>query len=123
MTQVFIIDGRLDGLNEYTKANRTNLYKGAQMKAQNEKYVMFYIKKAKLKKVEKYPLKIVINWYEKNMRRDIDNITFSTKFILDSLVKMEIIEDDSQKYINEIEHYIHVDKNQPRIEVTLIERG
>lgn len=121
--QTFIIDGRLDDLNKYTKACRTNPYVGAKMKKDNERIVMYYIQQAKLKPITNYPVKLKIDWYEPNRKKDIDNITFSTKFILDSLVKMNIIEDDSQKYINEIEHYIHVDKNQPRIEVSLIERS
>ena len=118
--QRFIIDGRLDGLNEYTKANRTNQYKGSDMKKQNERIVMYYIKQSKLKRIDHYPIKVRINWYESNRRRDIDNIVFATKFILDSLVKLKIIEDDSQKYINEIEHHVYVDSEKPRIEVELI---
>lgn len=118
--QRFIIDGRLDDLNKYTSACRTNLYKGAKMKRDNEKIVMFYIKQAKLEKVTNYPVKVKIDWYEVNRRRDIDGITFASKFILDALVKMMIITDDSQKYINEIEHHVYIDKNNPRIEVSLI---
>lgn len=116
----FIIDGRLDDLNKYTNACRTNPYKGAKMKKDNEKIVMFYIHKYKLIKIENYPVKVKIDWYEKDRRRDIDGITFATKFILDSLVKTKILEDDSQKYINEIEHHVYIDKNNPRIEVSLI---
>lgn len=119
--QKFIIDGRLDDLNKYTKACRGNAYAGAKMKKDNEKVCMFYIQKFKLKHIENYPIKVKINWYEKNRRRDIDGITFATKFILDSLVKMKIIDDDSQKYVNEIEHHVYIDKENPRIEVTIIE--
>lgn len=118
--QKFIINGRLDGLNEYTKANRTNQYKGSTMKRQNEKVVMYYIKQSRLNKIDQYPIKVKINWYESNKRRDIDNVTFATKFILDALVKMNIIIDDGQKYITEIEHHVFVDKDKPRIEVSLI---
>ena len=118
--QKFIIRGRSDDLNKYIGACRTNPYKGAKMKRDNEKICMFYIKQAKVKKVENYPVKVKIDWYEKNRRRDVDGIQFATKFILDSLVKMKIIEDDSQKYINEIEHHVYIDKDNPRIEVSLI---
>lgn len=118
--QRFIIDGRLSGLNEYTNKNRRNPYAGAKIKKDNESIVIYYIKHAKIKKVDKKPIKIKIDWYEKDRRRDIDNITFATKFILDSLVKTKVLEDDSQKYINEIEHHVYIDKNKPRIEVSLI---
>ncbi len=118
--QKFIISGRLNGLNEYTNKNRRNPYAGAKMKKDNETIVIYYIKRFKLKKVDKYPIKIKIDWYEKNRKRDIDNITFATKFILDGIVKAEIMQNDSQKYVNEIEHHIYIDKDNPRIEVSLI---
>lgn len=120
MNNKFVIQGRLDDLNKYIDACRTNPYKGAKMKRDNEKICMFYIKQAKVKKVENYPIKVKIDWYEKNRRRDVDGIQFATKFILDSLVKMKIIENDSQKYVNEIEHHVYIDRNNPRIEVSLI---
>lgn len=119
----FIIYGRLDGLNEYTSANRSNCYKGSQMKLKNESIVIEAIKRYQLQKIKKYPIKLRITWYEKNKRRDVDNITFATKFIQDALVKQGIIIDDSQKYINQLRHDVKVDKEYPRIEVQLIENN
>lgn len=119
----FTILARLDGLNEYTKACRSNAYVGNKMKMENELIIKAAIKKAILSPISKYPVKLIIDWYEPNRKRDIDNITFATKFILDSLVKTKILQDDSQKYINEIEHHIYVDKNKPHIDVKIIELG
>lgn len=119
--QQFVIKGRLDGLNEYTRANRTNQYKGAKLKKDNETICMYYINHARIKPVKNYPIKIEISWYEKDKRRDIDNVTFATKFILDSLVKLKIITDDSQKHVTEINHHVNADKENPRIEIKLIE--
>ena len=119
----FIIYGRLDGLNEYTKANRSNRFKGSKMKADNEAIVTQAIRRFKLKKIKNYPIHLKITWYEKDKRRDVDNITFATKFIQDALVKQKILIDDSQKYINKLEHDVKVDKEYPRIEVELIENG
>ena len=117
----FVVPGRLDGLNEYTKANRANAYGGNNIKQRNEKAVKFAIRQAKLNKVIKYPIQLKITWDEKNKRRDIDNIIFATKFILDALVKSNILENDSQKYVNGITHEVSVDKQNPRIEVEIIE--
>ena len=114
----FTIQGRLDGLNEYTTANRTNRYKGSDMKKRNQNAVKYAILGAKLQKAYKYPITLKITWYEPNKRRDIDNITFATKFILDELVNSKIIEDDSQKYVTEISHQVLVDKEKPRISST-----
>lgn len=81
----FTIQGRLDGLNDYIDANRSNRFKGAEMKRINEELVMLSVRKVKVKQ----PVKIAFKWYEKNSRRDMDNIAFAKKFILDVLVKKE----------------------------------
>lgn len=115
----FVITGRLDGLNDYTKACRANRYGANTMKKKNEAKVFEGIKRAGLSKAGKYPINLYIIWYEPNRRRDIDNITFATKFIQDALVKAGILEDDSQKYIVGVFHRVLVDRDNPRIEVEL----
>ena len=121
----FTIEGRLDGLNEYTKINRANKFGGNDCKKKNQEKVIKGILKAfrerKISWVYKYPVKLKITWYEPNKRRDIDNVTFGTKFILDALVRKEVLKNDSQKYVNGIEHEVLVDKENPRIEVEIIE--
>lgn len=120
----FVIKGKLDGLNEYIRACRANRYKGAEMVKKNERLVMAYILQAvnfgEVYEVKNYPIKLNINWYEMDNRRDIDNITFATKFIQDSLVRTGILEDDSRKYINQVNHTVFTDKENPRIEVEII---
>lgn len=120
-SRMFTIKGRLDGLNEYTKCNRSNKYLGSKIKKNNEKAIILAIKQANLQKICKYPIEIIINWYEPNNRRDIDNVTFAVKFILDALVKAGILIDDSRKYVNKVSHEVLTDKENPRIEVTLKE--
>lgn len=115
----FVINGRLSSLNEYTLANRGNRYGGNSMKRKNEAIIVEAIMKAKLEKVTEYPVKLKISWYEPNKRRDIDNIVFATKFIQDSLVNIGVLENDSQKYITQLEHKVLVDKECPRVEVVI----
>lgn len=38
-------------------------------------------------------------WHERTKKRDADNIASAKKFILDALVKMKVIPDDSRKYV------------------------
>lgn len=116
----FTIIGRLSGLNEYISSNRSNRYAGAKSKRDNQNIVIQAIREAKLSKVGKYPTRLKITWYEPNIKRDVDNITFAVKFILDALVETEILVDDSQKFVNGIEHEILVDKDNPRIEVEIL---
>lgn len=119
----FTINGRLMSLNDYIRDNRTNKYKGAKTKRDNENNIIWAIREAKLSKIYKYPIKLKITWYEPNLRRDIDNIVFATKFIQDALVKTNVLKDDSQKYINKISHEVLIDRTNPRIEVEIIERS
>lgn len=117
----FTIYGRLDGLNEYTSANRTNRFSGAKMKSKNEKIVHQAILENRLHSIQNYPVELKITWYEKNARRDLDNVSFATKFIQDALVREEILFDDSQKYIQKLTHQVLIDKDNPRIEVEIKE--
>lgn len=120
----FTIDGRLDGLNEVIEANRRNKYAGAKLKKDNETIVIYYARFAKLKPVEKYPVKIKIDWYEPNRRRDIDNVLSAKKFIFDGLQKAKILKGDGQKYIDEvIKENVYIDKEHPRIEIEIIENA
>ena len=121
----FVIYGKLPGLNEYTRTNRGNKYLANKMKQDIQKnickYIAFGVSMRDLEKVDRYPIGLKIKWYEPNNRRDIDNITFGTKFILDSMVCMGIIENDSRKYVDSIEHSVLTDKENPRIEVEINE--
>jgi len=123
----FIIPGRLDGLNEYTKACRGNAFGGNAAKKRNQKIVKEAIQQAvkegRLAPVEVYPIQLRIQWFEKNRRRDIDNIVFAKKFIQDALVEAGILEDDTQRHINQCHDLVFVDKDNPRIEVELAEES
>lgn len=120
--QKLVIKGRLDGLNEVINANRENKYKGAKIKKDNENIVYYYAKFCKLKPITNYPVKVKIDWYETNRRRDVDNILSAKKFIFDGLMKAGIIKGDGQKYFDEvIKENVYVDRDNPRIEVFLFE--
>jgi Holliday junction resolvase RusA-like endonuclease len=87
---------RLPSLNEYTNKCRNNRYAGAEMKKQIECNIAYYINK--LPEYKK-PVKIHFTWVEENKRRDLDNISFAKKFILDSLVKAGKLKNDNRKYV------------------------
>ena len=117
-----IIPGRLDNLNDYINAERTNRYKGAKVKGRNQERA-FQEACIQLGDVQiKRPVKMIYRWYEKDQRRDLDNISsFGRKVIQDALVEAEILPDDGWKYIKGFTDEFYVDKKYPRIEVTIIE--
>lgn len=116
----FTIQGSLPGLNEYTKACRGNAYGANTLKKNTERIIALYARQARLKPFTK-PVKIQINWHEKNNKRDIDNVVFAKKFILDALVKMHVLIDDSRKYVKDIIDHVETDAANPRIEVEILE--
>ena len=114
---VFTISGKLPGLNEYIKACRTGAQVGAKMKKEQQKYVAWFIPKAR---PFTEPVIIKITYFEPNKRRDPDNISgFARKVIFDALVKSGILKDDGQDEIKSISESWKVDKNDPCIIVEI----
>lgn len=114
--QTLIIKGRFPSLNDYVSKERTNRFVAAKMKREETERVWWSC--SQLKPV-KEPVAIHFRWYEPNRRRDIDNIRFGAKFILDGLVNAEIISDDSQRYVKRLSDEVLIDKDNPRVEVDI----
>lgn len=123
MKQKIIVYGRLDGMNELIESNRRNRYRGAEEKRINQMLVVNAIRRCKICGVKRYPVVIVIKWYERNDRRDPDNIAAAKKFILDALQQAEIIRNDGRQEVCEFHDFFYTDRKNPRIEVTLIEQA
>ena len=87
---------RLPSLNQYINECRKNRYAGASMKKNVEKDIGWYINL--LPNYQK-PIKIHFHWIEENKRRDLDNVCFAKKFILDSMVKAGKLKDDNRNYV------------------------
>lgn len=121
MEYKLIIPGRLDSLNAYISAERTNRYKGAKMKADNEKIVIAASKRCMGDiKIEK-PVCMDYLWAVPNKRTDRDNIVFARKFIQDALVQCGVLKDDGWEYVVGFSDRFEVDKKNPRIEVLIKE--
>lgn len=114
---------RITGMNEYTDANRAHYRKGGRMKKKYEDEIIKHIRE-QIPSVHMLtkPVLIYYQFYEINRRRDNDNIlSCAAKFVHDSLKKAWIIRDDGQKYIPHFYFDTFVDKENPRIEVTVTE--
>lgn len=122
MEKTIIINERLPGLNDYIAAERTNRFKAAKMKSDWQEVVVWAAKTCLGIWTPKLPVRLVYRWYEKNRRRDKDNIAgFGHKVIQDALVIAGILPDDGWKEIEGFEDYFEVDRNSPRVEVTVKE--
>lgn len=93
---MIVINMKLPSLNEYINVCRRNKYEAAKYKADLESQIALF-----LKKMPRYtkPIAIHFHWIEGNKRRDLDNISFGKKFILDTLVKLGKLKDDNRKCV------------------------
>lgn len=122
MRYTLIIAGRLDNMNDYTSACRTNQYKGAKLKQKNENVVKQAIYEQLGRLRIKNPVRMLYRWYEPNKRRDLDNISaFGRKVIQDALVDTRVLQDDGWRYVKGFQDEFYLDKGNPRIEVEIIE--
>ena len=118
----FIILGRLPSLNEYIAAMNRNRHVGNKMKQECIQNVSWYIKQQLDVEQIKNPVKIKFIWYEANRKRDIDNVSsMGRKVILDALVSTGVLINDTQEWVNGFEDKFYIDKENPRIEVTITE--
>lgn len=114
-----IIEGTLVNLNDYTNACRMNRYCGAEMKEKTEAKITAHIKE-QLRGVHIHkPVRLSFKWYEPNRKRDLDNICFAKKFILDALVKNDVLVNDGWRWVKGFTDEFYLDKEKPRVEVEI----
>ena len=119
----FVIRQKLPSLNDYTAACRANKYVGAKFKQEVEEVIGWSIKQALTSNTLHKPTGAVIvhfEWHERTKKRDADNIASAKKFILDALVKMQVLKDDSRKFVKGFYDVI-VDDKSDFVKVELIE--
>lgn len=124
----FTIDAQMPSLNDYQAACRANKYRGASFKEETEQVVLWALFEAKragtLRKVrpEEYPVKLRIEWHEKDKRRDVDNIKSAAKFVLDAMTQSKLITDDSRKYVAQIYDEV-IDDKRTYVVVEILPNG
>lgn len=124
----FVLDGQYAGLNDFIRAERTQfkthtgkfMTKGAVMKKEYQKKACLCIRRDLRKLKIKQPIKLSYKFFEPNKKRDHDNVaSFCMKVTQDALVEVGVIENDGWKNIVGFECEFDVDKDNPRIEVTI----
>ena len=87
---------KLPSANEYIRVCRTNPYIASDFKKKVEMEIGVYIRTLPM---FTNPIKIHFHWIESNKRRDLDNVAFAKKFILDSMVKHGKLADDNRRFV------------------------
>lgn len=111
---------KLPSLNDYVNVCRRNRFESASMKKKIEADIAKYINH--LPKFEK-PVKIHFIWIEKDKRRDLDNICFAKKFILDALVKCGKLKDDNRKCVTAFtDEFMNGEKTEVHLYIEEVEQ-
>ena len=115
--QTMTISGRLPAYNEL---HRQPWQVARATKQAGMDIVMWQAKIAKLEPIEGKCV-VTIACFEPNARRDVDNVTSgAAKIILDALQQIGILKGDGRKYVDQVIFpKVEVDRENPRIEVTL----
>lgn len=108
-------------LNEYIDANRgakSGRYSGNNMKQEDQAIIRAYLPRIRIKR----PVYIQYTYYERNKRRDMDNISgYFHKVFQDALVAAGIIPDDGWQWIRGFSDDFKVDAKWARVEVIIAE--
>lgn len=121
MTYTVEIPLKLPSLNDYVRVCRSNVFQAAKFKKDIERNIGIFI--SCLPVFEK-PIKIKFLWVEKNKRRDLDNVAFSKKFILDAMVKFGRLHDDNRRFVTAFtDEFAYGDENKVILEITEVQDG
>lgn len=83
-------------LNEYIRIERGSLYGASAIKKRETEIArQHFINHPSIKT----KCKIHFNWIMKNKRKDLDNIAFAKKYILDGMVKANVLLNDNTNHV------------------------
>jgi len=102
-TQYLWVPGPLPGANEALAACRQTRGKGSaysQLKKTWSELVASSAAASKIKPVDRADIKF--HWFERDRKRDKDNIRFAAKFVLDGLAKAGVLKGDGWKYVGNL---------------------
>ena len=99
---MFAIPGRLPDYNDQADADRAGKIAGARLRKETEYAIKYCIigarNRGNVRKVAS-PCRIHFVWREMQQNRDLDNIFFAKKYVLDALQVAGILPNDSQKWV------------------------
>ena len=117
----YVIDMKLPSLNQYIYVCRANKYGASRYKQELQNDIAIF-----LNRMPSYenPIWIDFFWIEENKKRDYDNICFAKKFILDTMVQLGKIQNDSWGYILGFSDSFCVSKEKTaKVKLTIFEKS
>ena len=129
MTYKLMIPGTMPNLNDYLHGERIAIRKNGKFTTKGnvlkQEWQQKVVSKIRVQlpglKINN-PIRLSYMFYEPNMKRDLDNISaFAHKVVQDALVKSQVIQNDGWKNIKGFNDEFFINKENPRIEVTIEE--
>ena len=111
-----VVEGRFPSLNDFISAERANRHVGAKMKRRETDRARAAAVAAGMPRFVG-PVSVRFLWVERDRRRDLDNVAFAKKFVLDGLVEAGVLEDDGQRHVAALQDTFEVDPARPRVVV------
>lgn len=100
MAITIFFEHEFPGLNEHIAEERKNRFTGGKLKKQETEWVKYTCQRLKIPPILDYPVQVRFSWYIPNKKKDLDNIVFAKKYILDGLVAAGVLQGDGQKHVN-----------------------
>lgn len=117
-----VIPGELTDLNTYIQAERGNKFIAAKIKREETERVAMEARiQLRTWKAQNLPVTLSYRWYTVDLRKDCDNVAYAQKYVQDGLVEAGVLPNDSRKYVSGFRHEFFVDKNNPRVEIDILE--
>ena len=118
----FTVHGSYCGYKQLAKADVWQV--AQQRKDRDQQDIVWQIRAAGVQPITDYPVVITVTVYQKDRRKDADNVKAgATKIILDAMKTAGIIKDDCQKYVADVMWGpLQTSINDPRVHV-LVERA
>jgi len=83
--------------------------------------VKMHCKQQRLRK-SRQPVFLQFTWYEPNRKRDMDNVSFAKKYVLDGMVEAGVLDNDSPRYISGwTERFLKAPRHG--VDVIIVEQG
>lgn len=111
-----VVEGRSPSLNDFISAERANRHVGAKMKRRETDRARAAAVAAGMPRFVG-PVAVRFLWVERDRRRDLDNVAFAKKVVLDGLVEAGVLEDDGQRHVAALQDTFEVDPARPRVVV------
>lgn len=101
---------KFTSLNEFINQNRTTKYYGNKTKQAETNIVQLIARNHP--PITEYPIKMKFTWVIKNRGKDLDNVAFAKKYILDGLTKAKVLQNDNLTKIVAFEDIAVITKDE-----------